>query len=101
MSQPPTPFQSWRGMVLSFRDDTELERAFVDGILHVLARFSDPEYDKGLPTAEQVEWIVQGVDERRATADAKKASELGISPSGRPPHWPLSSSSATRDRLGR
>lgn len=65
MSNDPTPFQAWRGMVLSFRDDTDVERAFVDGILHLMAVLTDPEYDGGMPTAEQVEAIARRIDEKR------------------------------------
>lgn len=59
-----TAAQFWR--LLSYRDDTPTERAFVDGILHTLTMLADPDYDLELPIAEQVEQIAQRIDTRRA-----------------------------------
>jgi hypothetical protein len=53
----------------SYRDDTAVERAYVDGILHALAVLTDPEYTLGLPTAEDVVRIEQRIDGNREAAD--------------------------------
>lgn len=74
MSEPiKSAAKYWR--LLSYRDETPLERAFVDGILHALAGLSDPDYPLGLPTAAEVEEIARQVDLRRERRDAKSYAE--------------------------
>lgn len=70
MSKPvKSAAKHWR--LLSYRNDTPLERAFVEGILHTLAELTDPCYTLGLPTAAEVEEIARQVDQRRARRDAE------------------------------